>query len=449
MRTPYIASPSIAHARAKPWLRLLTPALLAVLVLTGASALRAQEATRAPTDIEAVSTPAEFGKLFDSVVETIQKSFFDAERLTQVGWAERARQVRQSVVEAPNLDEAARRINVLIAELKTSHTVLLTPDDIDYYILRGVFGRSRPYAGIGMFTVRIEGRDFADLVLEGYPADHAGIRVGDEIVSVDGEPFHPIRSFRGKEGRESVVAIRRAEGKPPVTIDVDVVNIVPLKSFSDATATSARVIERDGRRIGYVHVWASIGDAEHVLAEALARLGATPWPDRRQPRTLPPLDGLIVDMRGKIGGMVGVATRYLEILDPRGPEIAWRGSARSAPASMRGRTAVLIDHHTRSTGEVFVHSYKRERQGPLIGTTTAGAVCGGSSFTMPGDNLLHVAVSGLVIDGDVIEGSGVAPDVTVRRPVPYADGADPVLDAAVALMAKRVQPQQDAKSTSQ
>ncbi len=98
---------------------------------------------------------------------------------------------------------------------------------------------------------------------------------------------------------------------------------------------------------------------------------------------------------------------------------------------MRGRTAVLIDHRTRSTAELFVHAYKRERQGPLIGTRTAGAVSAAHAFAMPGGNLLYLAVTGLEVDGEVLEGPGVAPDIEVARPIPYAEGADPVLEAAV------------------
>src|SRR5262249_40025597 len=72
---------------------------------------------------------AEFGKLFDAVVEQTAKSFWDKERLTEIGWRKRAAEVRQSVVDAPTLEEAARRINVLLGELNTSHTALYTPDD--------------------------------------------------------------------------------------------------------------------------------------------------------------------------------------------------------------------------------------------------------------------------------------------------------------------------------
>jgi C-terminal processing protease CtpA/Prc len=54
---------------------------------------------------------------------------------------------------------------------------------------------------------------------------------------------------------------------------------------------------------------------------------------------------------------------------------------------------------------------------------------------MPGGNLLYVAVSGLEVDGDVLEGAGVAPDIEVARPLAYSQGADPVLDKALDVLA--------------
>ena len=44
--------------------------------------------------------------------------------------------------------------------------------------------------------------------------------------------------------------------------------------FARPPLASARVIERDGRRIGYVHVWASVGEESgKALQDALAKLG--------------------------------------------------------------------------------------------------------------------------------------------------------------------------------
>lgn len=435
----------------------LVASLIVVLVLAAPTALRAQEAPRLRLEADTAATTQDYGRLFDAVVETTAKNFWDNERLAAISWKERAAEVRQSVVGADSLDAAAGRINALLDELKTSHTALLTPDDVNYYILMAVFrGASMPqeefddrfwgagvtFAGIGHFSVQIEGRDFVDALLEGSPAVRAGLKVGDELLSVDGAPYHPIRSFRGKVGHEVAVAVRRTEGGAVETMRIKVMSIAPLHAFREATGASARVIDRDGRRIGYVHVWASVGeDSATALQNALSSLGLNERPSRSKgEKDRPPqLDGLIVDMRGRIGGTASTAKRYLDLLDPRGPLLGSRDKSQPSRAAtaLRGRTAVLINHYTRSTAELFVHAYKRERQGPLIGTRTAGAVSAASAFAMPGGNLLYVAVSGLEIDGEVLEGPGVAPDIEVARPISYAQGADPVLDRAVDVLVGR------------
>lgn len=443
-------------------------ALLAFVTFFATAALTGLLAQEAPSSEPgaAQERTENFGQLFDAVVDRVGKSFWDKERLASIGWERRAADVRQSVVEAPSREEAARRINALLGELKTSHTGLLTPDDVEYYILLDVFSRSRGvkkqligerfrtgvrYAGIGIFSVRIDGRDYVDAVLEGYPAERAGIKAGDEIVNVDGGPFHPIRTFRGRIGQEANVTIQRTRDGPTETVGADIVRIAPLRAFNEATLTSARVIEREGRRIGYVHVWASYGDQSlEALKDALAKLNikggvaaASTEGGREEPKGTagaPPLDALVIDMRGKIGGTLLTVASHLELIDPRGAQVMGQVGDRKSPfgtASMRGRTSVLIDKHTRSAAEILAHSYKRERLGPLIGTRTAGAVSAAVLYDMPGGNRLYMAIMGLTVDGDVLEGVGVGPDITVERPLPYAGGADPVLDSAMAHLAAK------------
>jgi carboxyl-terminal processing protease len=58
----------------------------------------------------------------------------------------------------------------------------------------------------------------------------------------------------------------------------------------------------------------------------------------------------------------------------------------------------------------------------------------GQVVVMPGDLLLYVAISGFEFVGHPLEGVGVIPDRRVERPLPYAGGADPVLDAALDLL---------------
>jgi carboxyl-terminal processing protease len=421
---------------------------------------------------------ADLGKLYDSVVETIEKNFYDEGLLKRLDWSGRAAAVRPSVVSAPTNAEAIRRINALLGELNTSHTALFSPDDYQYYILldivgagangfglmaRKFWGNGPYYPGIGAFTREIDGRHFVDGVLEGSPAARAGLTYGDEIISVDGKPYTPVAAFRGKIGTSVALSVRREANAQPQELGVDVVAIRPTNAFSAATENSARVIERNGSRVGYIHIWAS--HESDSVKKALARIdpGFSDEEERRRGRrgaragdaardAPKPLDFLIVDMRGRVGGSMDVAGQILDLVDSRqkpywgGTRIMGRNGERNfdsqRAASFRGRSALLTNENTRSAAEIVAHGYKRSGFGPVIGTPSAGAVSSGRTFAMPGDLLLYVAVSGLEFDGKPLEGAGVAPDQRVERPLPYAAGADPVLDAAVNKLAGAAKPTQ-------
>jgi carboxyl-terminal processing protease len=389
------------------------------------------EAAPAPKQASPEPTPIE--RLLDAVVEKTAATFWSPSSVPE--WRKKAEEARPGLLKASSLEEAARGINRLLAELNTSHTGLLTPDDPDYYVFGSVLGRNDTVASVGIYSKRIDGRDFVDLLLEGSPADRAGLKIGDEIVAVDGEPYHPVRSFKGKAGNAAAVSLRRVAEGPIDVVPVWVDDIDPIKAFSAATIASARFIVWENRRIAYVHVWASLNVSISALRGALKRVGFTGHWDQEMLAAPGDLDGLIIDMRGKIGGHLSTVAQYLAIIDPRGPQVvssAGGSKLRLGTTSMRGRTVLLIDHHTRSAAEIFAHSYKRERLGPIIGSRTAGAVSAAGLYDMPAGYRLYMAVGGLTIDGDVLEGLGVGPDINVERPLAYAGGADPVLDRAVA-----------------
>ena len=117
----------------------------------------------------------DLAKLFDEVVSTIQDKFFDESQLREINWQERARAARPAAVASPTVEEAVRRINALLGELKTSHTELLTPDQYAYYFVldivgivpdasglldRRFWGSSPYYPGIGAFTRELDGHHF-------------------------------------------------------------------------------------------------------------------------------------------------------------------------------------------------------------------------------------------------------------------------------------------------
>jgi carboxyl-terminal processing protease len=442
----------------RPTSRALACVAALLLALCCASPAAAETPSAAVRAHDTAETSVDLPRLFDAVVDTIEKRFVDPESLKTLDWQARARAVRASVLGAPTTEDAVGVINDLIAELKMSHTGLHTPDDFRYYVtldaLNGApgtrelifdkFWGTGPYfPGIGIFTDKIDGRHFIDGVLEGSPADKAGLKFGDEIISVDGQAYSPIAAFRGKIGSSAAIEIRRAPEATPERLAIPVIPIVPSAAFSDAVKASARVIERDGRRIGYIHLW-SIGESRSFRA-ALAALN----PDEADGGKT--LDALVVDLRGRVGGHIGAASQLLDMLgtaqkpywgslrfiDRSGKETAPSGNtARSQAKPFEGRSVILIDHQTRSAGEIMAHGYKRSGFGAVFGTQTAGAVTSGAPYAMPGGLMLYVAAASLEFDGQRLEGTGVTPDNRIERPLPYAAGADPVLDAAVEHLAK-------------
>lgn len=437
-------------------------------------------------DVQRASAESDIdrAKLFDAVVDKIEQRFFDEKRLKEIDWRARADAMRPAVLAAPTTNDAIRQINALLAELKTSHTGLFAPDDYFYAILldvirmsdnsdliaRRYWGGGPYYPGIGAFTRIVGDRHFIDAVMEGSPAERAGLHYGDEILAVDGTPYSPVAAFRGKVGTTVELAVRRHAGGESEQVAVEVVPLHPVKAFGEATVASARIIERNGKRIGYIHIWASAEggsfatalkrlEPASIMAERMRQAGVNltlqEGLERFKSRNIAvapiklslekpkPIDFLVVDIRGKVGGNIAVPNQMLEALDA---QTYWGGYAwkdRSAMtshgvgsrASYRGRAALLINGDTRSAAELMAYGFKRSGFGPVIGANTAGAVSSGATYAMPGDLLLYVAVAGGEVDGQSLEGVGVAPDVQVERPLPYANGADPVLETALDLLA--------------
>lgn len=412
------------------------------------------------------------GALFDAVVARTFARFYDPEQLTREKWIERANGVRDSVVNAASTDDAIAGINALLDTLKASHFRLHTPDDLAYYILLDLtpnapgardllakhFWGNRPfYAGTGAFTAEVGAKHFIDGIMDGSPAERAGLRIGDEIVDVDGAPYHLITSFRGKTGQTARLGLRRTAESAVDFVTVPIMPIAPGVAFEQATKASARIIQVGGKRIGYFRIWAQFSDAP--IIQAIARLSpggrlSMSYPDRASEArtnttiitsdvgalTSEPLDGIIIDMRGKVGGRDSSDT-LLGLLDGtrRGAPYLYRGRPRGdAPTkaeprnpSFRGRAVLLTDHHTRSAGEMVSHSFRYAGMGPIIGTTTAGHVLAASIEVMPGGYVLQVPNARPELDGQIFEGKGVVPDIVVERPLPYSGGADPVLDAGL------------------
>ncbi len=406
--------------------------LLVLVALAGADSHAQSTATAPPV-------PTNAAALFDEVQRTVRDRFYDRD-LHGLDWEAIGAQYRSRAAAARSEGELADAINAMLGELGASHLGYYTPRDTAYYDLADIFswslrnqlrsmfaGGDVAYTGIGIFTRRIEGKIFVSGVLNGLPADEAGLLVGDEIVAADGAPFEPVESFSGAAGRKVALDIRRTPGGTPQRVDVVPERIEPNEAFLEAMRASTRVIERGGAKIGYIHVWSyARGDYQELLER---QISTGPLKDA---------DALIWDLRD---GWGGADPAYLDIFNARAPTMltTGRGGSESVVnAKWRKPAALLVNGGTRSGKEVLTYGFKKYGYGEVVGTRTAGALLAARAFLLPGGGLLLVPVADVELDGERLEGRGVTPTIEVERRIPYAAGADPQLDRAVEVLARSV-----------
>ncbi len=408
---------------------------LAAIVTASAvspKALNAAETLKG--DANNAYVPADGVSTFESVWQTARDRFYDP-RHNGLDWPAVRERYLPDVQRATSQSSLASVINTMLSELHASHTRFYTPDEPEYYQLADIFAgalrrrglqRAFPdgrisYPGIGIISgFEATGRNTITGVIDGTPAQQAGLHVGDEIVAADGTAFEPVRSFRGKVGESVGLEVHR--GASVVQIPVRPVDLEPTRMFLRGLESSARIVESNGRRIGYVHVWCYAG---YIYQRALERLLSQ--------GLLKDANALIWDLRD---GWGGAQPEYLDLFNARAPTmevIDQSGTSEFVNVKWRKPVAMLINSGTRSGKEVLAYGFKKYRLGELIGTRTEGAVLAATAFLI-GGGLLLLAVEDVRVDGERLEGVGVTPTIEVEAGTDSAGSDDPQLSRAVAVL---------------
>lgn len=397
------------------------PAFFLCLLLTPLAAPRLASSQDISFDREA---------LFTEVSSLIQKNFYDP-KLRGLDWPAIENQYRPMAHSAADRDAFAKIINQLLANLKTSHTAYFSKNDPKRYQILGVFeSLAEPdesdrweYDGIGVDVESRDGKTFLRSVYDGLPAHKAGLLYGDEILSVDGTPFHPILSFAGKSAKEVLIKYRRQEDAPPREVVVNVERLDGRTLFLRALEASVSIHERHGRKIGYLHAWSYAG-AKYQERIRHHLIGGN----------LKDCDAVILDLRD---GWGGASFEYLDLFRPSILEMkstARNGDVYQSKGAWNKPVALLVNARTTSGKEVFTYGFKKLGLGKVIGEPTAGAVVAGSPKLLSNGDVLYLAVADVQIDGKRLEGAGVAPDIAIPRPLPYAGGADPQREKALDIL---------------
>lgn len=385
------------------------------------------------------STPSEtdslYSALFDEICQIVEEHFYDAS-LIQEQFPSLRKKYSKNIETVSAHAEFSAVVNAMLQQLNSSHTYYVSPLDYEYYHLAEVFSslptiqelfhhQEIQYPTIGILTETIEDQVFIASVLPGSIAEQAGLLAGDEIIAVNNAPYQPIDSLRDYVGKKVEFTIKRTCDGDVQTFALMPKLMNPRIEMLEAEQSSIRVIESQGNRLGYIHIYSYAGEEYHQELVSAISWGA-----------LKDADALIIDLRYGLGG---ADSSYLNIFNPHIPIITSKdrtGKTHRYDPQWRKPAVFLVNKTTRSGKEILAFGAKKYQLAAVIGEQTAGAVVGGRLFPLSNGDLLYLAVNSSEIDGVTLEGVGVTPDVAVPMDIRYCQGTDIQLEKAVEFLVK-------------
>jgi carboxyl-terminal processing protease len=363
--------------------------------------------------------PGRFVKQGDELVAQVRERFYDAKKAAE--WAARHRGYG---AKAKTEEDFERLTYEALAELQASHTAYYPRESLGHVGLSSIFRwvlklKEVEYVSMGVDVAERPEGLFVRHVFAGGPAQKAGLLRGDRIVSVEGKPFHPVRSLKDRAGKPTQVMVERARGGRPLTLMVTPRRVDPKAEWLEAQEKSSRVVERSGKRVAYQYLYSCAGsEHQEALAEYIL-YGAEN------------ADALVVDLRD---GWGGCNVQFLNLFNTRLPvltSVGRDGKQVVTTGAWLKPVVLLVNGGSRSGKELVAFAMKQREMATLVGEQTAGAVLAGTPVRLSNGDLLYVAVMDGNIDGTRLEGIGVTVDVEVPDVLPYAAGKDPQLEKAL------------------
>ena len=297
-------------------------------------------------------------------------------------------------------------LKAMVASLGDPYSVYYTPEEF------ATFNRNSTgeYNGVGMGITKDEvtGLTVVSYFMEGSAAEAAGIKVGDYIISIDGQ------DVTGKTLQEISVLCIGEEGTP-ITIGVKrgdkVLEFTMLRQPVSLDMVDYTV--RDD--IGYMRIKQFGGNCELLFNNAIDEF------EKKQ------VKGAIIDLRDNPGGYLNVVVNTLDRLLPEGTIVYTedkygnRETQTSDAACVSFPMVVLVNGHTASASEIFAGAIQDYGMGYVVGTRTYGK--GVVQVVVPikqADGTVRGAVKITASEyftpkGRSIDGNGIYPDVYVER----------------------------------
>jgi carboxyl-terminal processing protease len=296
-------------------------------------------------------------------------------------------------------------INGMLTSLDPHSNYLNTKNFNDMKVqTRGEFG------GLGIEVSMENGLVKVVSPIDDTPAARAGLKPGDLITHLDGEPVQgmtlpeAVERMRGPVSSEIKLTIRR-EGRDPFDVKLTraTIKIQSVRSHLE------------GDNIGYIRVTTFNEQTDTGLNNAMKNL-------KQQAGNK--LVGVVLDLRNNPGGLldqaVSVSDAFLEkgeIVSTRGRrgEDAQRYNARAGDIAGALPMVVLINGGSASASEIVAGALQDHHRAILLGTRSFGKGSVQTIIPLPGHGAMRLTTARYYTpSGRSIQAKGIDPDIIVE-----------------------------------
>ncbi len=355
------------------------------------------------------------GEIFNSAFENVRKGYFKDLNSTELRYA---------------------GLGGVMASLGDPHTMFFEP------VVATAFNKETEgnidFVGVGARLMRHDRGAKIFTVFDDGPARSAGLKAGDIVIGVNGA------KVEGMPVEDIVTKIRGKEGTP-----------VSLRIYQRATGQErnftmnrAKVLaptvdgaRLEGTKVGYIMVNGFSQVTDEQFAQVLDRVDAES------------ADGLVIDLRGNLGGLLDTATSMLSFfmedkivvtIKERGGKERVERTGTSYKRNITCPLVILMNEDSASASEIFAGVLHDYGMATLVGEHTYGKGSVQTVVTMSDGSSAKITVAKYYLpsgqnvdrttdeDGTYLSG-GIAPDVVVPLSLnPKTQMGDPEFDNQLA-----------------
>ncbi|TCO78762.1 S41 family peptidase [Marinisporobacter balticus] len=289
-----------------------------------------------------------------------------------------------------------------VFEALDPHSNYFKPDEYEQFAIEntGVYG------GIGVTISINDGKIVVTETMAGSPAQKTGLKVGDVIRSINDQDIKQYKLKQatdllfGEPGTEVKLGIERKEQAHILNFDIvrEEIKVNPVVS---------KILNSN---IGYIKIDTFNKNTSENVEKVLKEF---------QNKNI---KGLILDLRGNLGGLLYEAVNVADPFIPKGPvvHIDYKNKKRETLYSKKERVnmhlVVLVNELTASASEIVAGAIQDTKSGVIVGTKTYGkGTVQHTNLMINGGGIKLTIAEYLTPSERRIDGIGIQPDIVVKN----------------------------------